>query len=686
MMITRARRSVSALALLLAAGLPQTVLAAQPRESTPVLDYEPADSLEGNFLSAYIAGASRDTAAAATFYREAVKADPRNAELVERAFISLLADGALPDAFRTAEKLIARDPTNGLANLSLGVRQIKAGQWAAARQNFSRSGRGAATDLTATLLTAWSYAGAGDGKKALETVNKLRGERYYNTFRDYHAGLIASVTGDNAEAERRLKAAYEADRNTLRIVDAYARMEASLGRTDLAIQAYSDFDQLSPRHPLVRDALDKLKEGKPLTRLIGTAQEGAAEVLYGLGSAGSTQGDELPAVIYLRLALYLAPDHALARLTLADTLDRMKQPERANEAYAQIPAASPLKLNADIQIGLNLEQMGKGDEALAHLDAAMKAHPDDIDVITALGNVQRARKKYEEAAATYTRAIGLIGDRPQANYWTTYYFRGTAYERAKQWPKAEADLKKALSLVPANQPAAKAQVMNYLGYSWVDQNVNIDEAFKLLQQAADASPRDGMIVDSLGWAYFRLGRWDDAVRELEKAVELKPGDPTINDHLGDAYWRSGRRLEGKFQWQHAKDLNPEPDDLTQINAKLKDGLPDIEKPTATAETVPAPVAAPHNAENPELPKGAPSRTRRRAPPTRPRSRGLAPLSRSGALAVRTSFVTAVRRPAPPAADARARRPEDPQGGFGPQGQDLRPPGMSLRPFRLPAPA
>ena len=612
MIQTRARRrsrdralTIPALALLLAAGLPQTGLAAQPKESTPTLDYEPAESLEGNFLSAYIAGAARDTTAAATYYREAVKADPRNAELVERAFISLLADGALPDAFRSAERLVSRDATNGLANLALGVRQIKAGQWAAARQNFSRSGKGAATDLTATLLTAWSYAGAGDGKKALETVGKLRGERYYNTFRDYHAGLIASVTGDSAEAERRLKAAYEADRNTLRIVDAYARQEASMGRTDLAIQAYSDFDQVAPRHPMVRDALDKLKAGKPLTRLIANAQEGAAEVLYGLGSAGSTQGDELPAVIYLRLALYLAPDHALARLTLADTLDRMKQPERANEAYAQIPANSPLKLNADIQAGLNLEQMGKSDEALAHLDAAMKAHPDDIDVITALGNVQRARKQYAEAAATYTRAIDLIGNRPLANYWTTFYFRGTAYERAKQWPKAEADLQKALSLVPASQPAARAQVLNYLGYSWVDQKINIDEAFKLLQQASDASPRDGMIVDSLGWAYYRLGRWDDAVRELEKAIELKPGDPTINDHLGDAYWRAGRRLEGKFQWQHAKDLNPEPDDLAQINEKLKDGLPDAEKPTATAESLPAPVAAPHNPENPELPKGAP---------------------------------------------------------------------------------
>ena len=603
----RARRTVSALALLLATGLPHGANAAQPKEtaSVPSGDYEPAESLEGNFLSAYIAGAARDTTAAATFYREAVRADPRNAELVERAFISLLADGALPDAFRTAEKLVARDPTNGLANLSLGVRQIKASQWAAARQNFSRSGRGAATDLTATLLTAWSYAGAGDSKRALDTVAKLRGERYYNTFRDYHAGLIAAVTGDDKEAEARLKAAYDGDRNTLRIVDAYARQEASMGHTDVAIQAYTDFDRLSPRHPLVRDALDKLKAGKPLTKLVTNAQEGAAEVLYGLGSAGSTQGDELPAVIYLRLALYLAPDHALARLTLADTLDRMKQPERANEAYAQIPTDSPLKLNSDIQIGLNLEQMGKSDEAVAQLDAALKAHPDDIDLITALGNVQRSRKQYAEAAATYTRALDLVGDKPASNYWTTYYFRGVAYERAKQWPKAEADLKKALALVPEGQPAARAQVLNYLGYSWVDQNTNIDEAFKLLQQAADSSPRDGMIVDSLGWAYYRLGRWDDAVRELEKAVELKPGDPTINDHLGDAYWREGRRLEGKFQWQHAKDLNPEPDDLAKINDKLKNGLPETEKPTATAENPAAPVAAPHNPENPELPKGAP---------------------------------------------------------------------------------
>ena len=213
-----------------------------------------------------------------------MKADPRNAELLERAFVSLLADGALPDAFRAAERLTTRDGSNGLAQLALGVRQIKAGQFAQARQNFARSGRGAAADLTGTLLTAWAFAGANDGKRALETINKLKGERYYNTFRDFHAGLIASLVGDQAEAERRLKAAYDADRNTLRIVDAYARFEAQAGRTDLAIQAYTEFDKLLPRHPIVRDALDQA-EGRQAARPASSTPRRRAPARSSTGSA-----------------------------------------------------------------------------------------------------------------------------------------------------------------------------------------------------------------------------------------------------------------------------------------------------------------------------------------------------------------------------------------------------------------
>jgi tetratricopeptide (TPR) repeat protein len=198
-------------------------------------------------------------------------------------------------------------------------------------------------------------------------------------------------------------------------------------------------------------------------------------------------------------------------------------------------------------------------------------------VLVALGNVYRARKQYAEAAPIYGRAIARTPE-GDPGLWPLYYYRGTAYERAKDWPKAEADLKKAMELVPDSQPIGKSQVLNYLGYSWVDQNINVDEAFKLLKRAVELNPRDGMIIDSLGWAYYRLGRYEDAVRELEKAAELKAGDPVINDHLGDAYWHVGRRLEAKFQWQHAKDSNPEPDDLKKIEEKLANGLPEAPKP------------------------------------------------------------------------------------------------------------
>jgi Flp pilus assembly protein TadD len=171
--------------------------------------------------------------------------------------------------------------------------------------------------------------------------------------------------------------------------------------------------------------------------------------------------------------------------------------------------------------------------------------------------------------------------------WTLVDFRGICFERSKQWPKAEADFKKALELYP-DQP----QVLNYLGYSWVDQGVNLDEAFKMLRRAVDLRPNDGYIVDSLGWAHYKLGHYQEATEALEKAIDLKPADPVVNDHLGDAYWRVNRRTEAHFQWNHARDMKPEPEDLPKILDKIEHGLPD--EPSAAA---PAPAAAPSATQN-----------------------------------------------------------------------------------------
>ena len=551
-----------------------------PQNTSP---FVPADTLEGNFLSAYIAGASRDTSAAAVYYREALREDPANPELLERAFISLLADGDFDSAARSADRLVARDPGNGLAQLSLGVRAFKNRQYGTARTIFSRSGRGRTADLTATLLSAWAYAGARDGKRALDIVSGIRGERGFAVFRDYHAGLIAELVGNAPEADRHYKAAYEGDKATLRIVDAYGRFLYRQGRKDEAVAVYRGFEALAPRPPFVRNALTQIEAGKPLPPIVQSAQDGAAEVLYGLGTAGTQQGDELASLIYLRLAVLLNPEHSLALVQMADVFERLKQPENAIETLRRVPAASPLKTSADVQIGLGLEALGQGEEAVKLLGALRTEKPDDTDVLVALANVLRSRKKYSEAADIYTIAIDKTDD-SQVGKWPLYYYRGTTYERAKDWDKAEADLKRALELVPETQPLGRSQVLNYLGYSWVDNNRNIDEAFRMLKRAVELNPRDGQIIDSLGWAYYRLGQYEDAVRELEKAAELKAGDPVINDHLGDAYWKIGRKLEAKFQWQHAKDSGPEPEDAKKIDDKLADGIPDPVKPAEAQGT------------------------------------------------------------------------------------------------------
>ncbi len=210
----------------------------------------------------------------------------------------------------------------------------------------------------------------------------------------------------------------------------------------------------------------------------------------------------------------------------------------------------------------------------------------------ALGNILRGHKKFAECAETYGKAIAHHRQRRTRRTGLIFYFRGICYERSKQWAKAEADLKKALELFP-DQP----HVLNYLGYSWIDQGINLDEGMAMIRRAVEQRPDDGYIVDSLGWAYYRLGNYEEATKHLERAIELKPEDPTINDHLGDAYWRVGRKLEAQFQWAHARDLKPEPEELPKIEEKLKNGLPDETSSQAEGrQEEPATAAEPAAAE------------------------------------------------------------------------------------------
>jgi Flp pilus assembly protein TadD len=193
-----------------------------------------------------------------------------------------------------------------------------------------------------------------------------------------------------------------------------------------------------------------------------------------------------------------------------------------------------------------------------------------LQALDALGNILRARKQYADAVDVYNRAIDMI-TKPDRRHWVYYYARGTSYERLNNWPPAEADLKKALELYP-DQPL----VLNYLGYSWIDQGIKLDEGMRLIERAVAVKPDDGYIVDSLGWAHYKRGNYAEAVRYLERAVELRPDDPVLNDHLGDALWKVGREREARFQWDQSLSLKPEPDDALKTRRKLEEGLVEAE--------------------------------------------------------------------------------------------------------------
>src|ERR1700710_1762527 len=532
----------------------------------------------GSYLAARHASVERDASSAATFYRSALRSDPKNNELLDRAFISSLAEGDIDEAVKLADRILTIDKNNRVARLVVGVRDLKQKKYAAAQININQSVRGPITDLVATLLSGWASYGAGDTKGAVANIDKLTGPEWYPIFKDLHSAMILELSGKEKEAGARLERAYKLDDSMLRTADDYARWTTRNKDAAAATAIYQAFDKKLPRHPLVLEGIRETKAGKKLPPLVDSPQTGAAEALYGIGASLTRRGGEDLALVYLQLALYLAPNHSLALLSLADLYEAVKKPQMAIKVYERVPANSPLKRNAQIQQATDLDSADRSDEAIKILKDVTAQDPKDLEALMALGNIERGRKKFADCTLTYTRGIDALPSANEKGNWVTYYYRGICEERSKQWSKAETDMRKALELQP-EQP----HVLNYLGYSWIDQGINLDDAMKMIKRAVEQRPDDGYIVDSLGWAYYRIGNFEDAVKNLERSIDLKPEDPTINDHLGDAYWRIGPTLEARFQWAHSRDLKPEAEELPNIEAKIDNGLADDTSSAASAD-------------------------------------------------------------------------------------------------------
>jgi Flp pilus assembly protein TadD len=258
-----------------------------------------------------------------------------------------------------------------------------------------------------------------------------------------------------------------------------------------------------------------------------------------------------------------------------------RQYQNAISAYEQTPPGSALRTNADTEIAINLQRLERTKEAQQKLKEIIAREPKNYNALVTLGNVSRSNEEFKAASDTYSTALALVS-KLEKEHWRVLYYRGISFERQKLWDKAEADFRQALALSP-EEPL----VLNYLGYSMIEKKVNLNEALAMVKKAVELKPNDGYIVDSLGWAYFQLGDYEEATIHIERAVDLNPSDPIIGEHLGDAYWRVGRKLEAEYQWQQSLTLKPDNDLVATIDKKLKDGLPDSPETKAANSAVPA---------------------------------------------------------------------------------------------------
>jgi tetratricopeptide (TPR) repeat protein len=537
------------------------------------------DSLSGDYLAGRFAGRLRDMDIAAKYFNSALADDPDNPVLIERTLVLELSAGNIKNAEEFAVRVLGFNSQHRMARLALGLRDVRAGLYKESREHFKKSAYTPVGELTSALLTAWSYAAEKNFPEAMKALDALDSNDSFANFKSFHGALIADFLDQPLRAEPFYKQSHEQVGNSLRVTQAYGNFLERQGRPEEARKLYQGFLAGSERNPVILKALNGIAAGQSPKRFVGTANEGVAEALFSLASALTDDQGLDVALVYSQMALSMQPDFDVAQTLLGDIYEDMEQYEKAIAAYDSVKPSSPLYTNAQIEIAVSRQRMEEPVEAKSHLKGILEKEPKNYDAWVTLGNIHRNNEEYREASEAYTKALELVPVLTR-DHWNTLYYRGISFERIKVWDKAEADFRKALSLEP-DQP----MVLNYLGYSMIEKKLNLKEAMEMVRKAVELRPNDGYIVDSLGWAYYQLGEYEEAVKHLERAVELKPADPIIAAHLGDAYWRVGRRLEARFQWQHAKDNKPEPEDLKEIEKKLVNGLPDEPAVTPVQNTV-----------------------------------------------------------------------------------------------------
>ncbi|MCZ6861400.1 MAG: tetratricopeptide repeat protein [Alphaproteobacteria bacterium] len=522
------------------------------------------ETVFGKFLALRHAESVRDFAAAATFTAQVLAENPDLKDIAQRGHLSMASAGRIAEAAVLAERVVAENEHDPLANMTLAVRAFEREDYPEALDRLNQIELTGIQAIIVPLMRAWALAGDGRTEAALTLLDDLTAtKKGLGPITGLHAGMIANLTGrpEAADAAYKRGVAASGDSVALQLVEAYAGLLARTNQHERAIRLVEAFTLANPRTLLIEPTREALAKGQVPDPVVRTFADGAAEALHAVANLLHTERLRAQALIMIQSALHLRPESPATLFLLGQVFEREEQIGMAMEAYRAIDPSTPYGWYARLNLADGHRTQGDIDKALRLLRIMIRERADRSDAARALGDFLRIEERYREAVSAYDTAHERSADDAD---WRLYYTRGIALERAKKWERAERDLLKALELEP-DQPL----VLNYLGYSWIEQGQNLERAKAMIEKAVTQRPQDGFIADSLGWALYRLGDYPGAVTHLERAVALEPGDPIINDHLGDAYWLADRREEARFQWKRALSQEPEPEVEEIIRDKLQ---------------------------------------------------------------------------------------------------------------------
>ncbi|PCJ60183.1 MAG: hypothetical protein COA65_05015 [Rhodospirillaceae bacterium] len=533
----------------------------------------PDASFSGSYLAGQHAAVIRDFGAAADFMAAALAYEPGNQSLLRRTFYLMAGEGRFGEADAIAGRVLENTPDDPIAGLYLMARAFQAGQYADALVYLERMPQRGLNAYLHPLFSAWTHFAMGDAEKAIVAMDRQAQVEGFEPIYNYHLALLYDLEGRADSAERNYVSALGDHPLSLRTIETLGNFYERQDRKEEAQTLYDRYisdDSISLVLSLGQERLDR---GDVPGRVVKSPGDGLAEVFYNLSlllhrqSVFYQQTGYGFALVFARLAMDLREDFDDARVLAAEIYETQERHRAAIAMYERVSPKTAWGWFGRIRIARNYDLLEAEDQAVRLLRKMAKERPDRIDVLVELGTLLRVHERYREAIKVYSEAIRRT-KKIKARHWTLFYARGIALEQAGTWKEAEADLLRALELQP-DQP----YVLNYLGYSWLEKGQKLAQAQRLIERAVALRPKDGFIVDSLGWALYHIGKYDEALPHLELAVQLRPHDPVINDHLGDAYWQVGRRYEAKFQWRRTLAFDADAKLGANIESKLKRGLP-----------------------------------------------------------------------------------------------------------------